>query len=121
MQNVLEISCRNSFFVFASIVLTIIHASMSKDNFDKWGWRIPFLLGVLVLVFGMRMRRLLKETPIFKNYDNFENDNASKEFNPTKRALKQNKLEIIVIAIHNAYGAMIYSSLFVWMPVYLSR
>jgi MFS family permease len=38
---------------------------MSHDAFFAWGWRIPFLLSVVVIIAGVVIRRELAETPAF--------------------------------------------------------
>lgn len=43
-----------------------ISSSMSKEHFDAWGWRIPFLLSAVVVALGLFLRTRLKETPAFE-------------------------------------------------------
>jgi MFS transporter, MHS family, shikimate and dehydroshikimate transport protein len=43
-----------------------ISSSMSKDSFEAWGWRIPFLLSAVVVGLGLLLRSRLKETPVFE-------------------------------------------------------
>ena len=43
-----------------------LSSSMSKANFDAWGWRIPFLLSAVVVTLGLFLRSRLKETPAFE-------------------------------------------------------
>lgn len=38
---------------------------MSKENFLSWGWRIPFLVSLLLLGMGLYVRARLAETPVF--------------------------------------------------------
>ena len=33
----------------------------------SWGWRIPFLLGIIIALFGYFLRKGIDETPVFKN------------------------------------------------------
>jgi metabolite-proton symporter len=40
-------------------------SSMDEKAFLSWGWRIPFLLGVLLLLVGMFIRMKIMESPIF--------------------------------------------------------
>lgn len=40
-------------------------SSMDEKAFLAWGWRIPFLLGILLLGVGMFIRLKLMESPIF--------------------------------------------------------
>ena len=39
---------------------------MSAKDFAEWGWRIPFLISVILLVFSVYIRLKLNETPIFQ-------------------------------------------------------
>jgi MFS family permease len=38
---------------------------MPADQFSSWGWRIPFLLSVIVVILGYIIRRQVDETPVF--------------------------------------------------------
>jgi MHS family shikimate/dehydroshikimate transporter-like MFS transporter len=40
-------------------------SSMEEKAFLTWGWRVPFLLGVLLLVVGMFIRMKIIESPVF--------------------------------------------------------
>jgi metabolite-proton symporter len=42
---------------------------VSPDDFLAWGWRIPFLASLLLVVFGLWIRRGVDETPLFKELD----------------------------------------------------
>lgn len=41
-------------------------ALLPDDSFTSWGWRIPFLLSVLVMMFGLWLRTGVEESPEFK-------------------------------------------------------
>jgi metabolite-proton symporter len=55
--------------VAAGLLLSLLTFSLSSrlpvQQFESWGWRIPFLLSSLVVVLGIVLRASLKETPIF--------------------------------------------------------
>src|SRR4029078_12184719 len=48
----------------AAIFLPLAHY-MDKDAFNSWGWRIPFLMSVVVIIAGYIIRRKVDETPAF--------------------------------------------------------
>lgn len=50
----------------ASLTLTGLAFFLSEEAFASWGWRIPFLMGVLLLVVGVIIRTKLEETPAFR-------------------------------------------------------
>ena len=39
---------------------------IDKENFANWGWRIPFLVSILLLVFSVYIRLKLNESPLFQ-------------------------------------------------------
>ena len=39
---------------------------MSEETIYSWGWRIPFLIGGVLGLIGVYLRRYLTETPVFK-------------------------------------------------------
>jgi MFS family permease len=43
-------------------VATLVHLLLPKDIVDTWGWRIPFVLGIVVAPVGMLIRRRIDET-----------------------------------------------------------
>lgn len=48
------------------VVILLVQNSMSVQNFSNWGWRIPFLISLLLVGVSMYMRLRMKESPIFK-------------------------------------------------------
>src|SRR6476660_5639337 len=46
----------------AAVFLPLAHY-MHEDQFNSWGWRIPFLLSFVVIVAGYIIRRAVQETP----------------------------------------------------------
>ena len=55
--------------LIATGLLAWIAAVLSPEEFQAWGWRLPFLASVLLVVFGLWIRRGVGETPVFKELD----------------------------------------------------
>src|SRR6201990_780454 len=49
----------------AAIIGFTLNAMMPPDTIAAWGWRIPFLIGCLIIPFIFVLRRTLEETPAF--------------------------------------------------------
>ena len=45
--------------------ITLVTVALSGEQFQEWGWRIPFLLSLLLVMFGLWLRRGVEETPTF--------------------------------------------------------
>jgi MFS family permease len=42
----------------------LLTRTMSQDSIAEWGWRIPFLIGLLIAPVGLYVRRRLREAPL---------------------------------------------------------
>lgn len=51
--------------VLSTLVLTLF-ATLPDDQFYSWGWRVPFLLSVIVVAVGLYLRARVKESPEFE-------------------------------------------------------
>ena len=51
--------------IFAAAVFIPLARFMPHDAFMAWGWRVPFLLSVVVIIAGYVIRRGVDETPAF--------------------------------------------------------
>jgi MFS family permease len=61
----IQVSVAGGFLLCLVMVLGCRHA-MSKDAFEAWGWRIPFLASLLMLAISLYIRMKLSESPVFK-------------------------------------------------------
>ncbi|HUC49167.1 MAG TPA: MFS transporter [Xanthobacteraceae bacterium] len=52
--------------VSASAMFSLVTMLLSDADFKSWGWRIPFLLSVLLVAIGLFVRARLPETPVFE-------------------------------------------------------
>ncbi|MGI3228175.1 MFS transporter [Streptomyces sp. GTA36] len=56
----------NSGTLAASGLWAILLAVLSEDQLLSWGWRLPFLLSLGLMIFAVWIRRSLKESPVFE-------------------------------------------------------
>ncbi len=52
-------------FIAANSLFLILGTMMTTDQFFAWGWRIPFLLSVVLVGVGLWVRLKITETPAF--------------------------------------------------------
>ncbi len=52
--------------ILAAAVFLPLAAVLPEDQFQSWGWRIPFLLSAVVVFAGYIIRRRVDETPAFQ-------------------------------------------------------
>jgi MFS family permease len=47
------------------IVILVVRAMVGEEAFKQWGWRIPFLLSIVLVAMSYYIRVRLKESPLF--------------------------------------------------------
>jgi MFS family permease len=60
----IQITATFGFFISLVVVLTT-QSSMSPADFQRYGWRIPFLISIFMLAISLYIRLKMKESPIF--------------------------------------------------------
>lgn len=55
--------------ITANLMFLIITAVVPDDAFLEWGWRIPFLFSIVLVILGFWLRRQIDETPQFKKIE----------------------------------------------------
>jgi len=57
--------------LFAALLVVIgTRTAMGEDAFKAWGWRIPFLVSLLLLIVSLWIRMQLDESPVFVKMKN---------------------------------------------------
>ncbi|HCT1451846.1 TPA: MFS transporter [Staphylococcus aureus] len=54
-------------YIAASIMIAVLTFFLTDEQMASFGWRIPFLLGLFLGLFGLYLRRKLEESPVFEN------------------------------------------------------
>src|SRR5262252_575290 len=60
----IQITATLGLFVSLLVILATQN-SMSKEDFADWGWRIPFLISIVLVSVSLYIRLKMKESPIF--------------------------------------------------------
>ncbi|MFO0998322.1 MAG: MFS transporter [Alphaproteobacteria bacterium] len=53
-------------FFLALLVIGVCRVTMEAKDFAEWGWRGPFLVSIILLVFSVYIRLKLQESPVFQ-------------------------------------------------------
>ena len=60
----IQITATLGLFVSLLVILAT-QQSMSKEDFAAYGWRIPFLISIILVIISLYIRLKMKESPIF--------------------------------------------------------
>ncbi|MFQ3666090.1 MAG: MFS transporter, partial [Sphingomonadaceae bacterium] len=53
-------------FLLCLVVVLACRWALTEEQFEAWGWRLPFLLSFFMLVISLYIRLKLSESPVFK-------------------------------------------------------
>lgn len=51
--------------LFSTLQIALLQKYLSPEEFQSWGWRVPFWVSLLLLMIAIYIRRSLEETPVF--------------------------------------------------------
>src|SRR5882724_999367 len=103
--------------LFLSLVIIVICRATFADQFDIWGWRIPFLVSIVLLAISVYIRLQLRESPAFLEIKNQGKLSAA----PLAEAFgKWTNLKVVLLALFGAtagqavvwYGGQFYALFF---------
>jgi MFS family permease len=93
--------------ILATGLLFLLQSGMSKEDFASWGWRVPFLLSVVLIVVGYLIRRAVGESPVFKEIAQRKAESKA----PLGELFRKNKKEVVLAALifiaNNAAGYLL--------------
>lgn len=94
----IQITATLGLFVSLAVILTVQNL-MSKASFSAWGWRVPFLISLLLVGVSLYIRLRMKESPIFQHVKSAGMTSAQ----PLKEAFTQwDNLKRVLISLFGA-------------------
>lgn len=79
-------------------VFQLMTTILSEEAFQAWGWRVPFLLGALLLAVGYFIRRAIDETPAYEEAVRAEEEGAAKQTKvPVFEAIRRHPRNFLVV------------------------
>jgi MHS family proline/betaine transporter-like MFS transporter len=102
--------------LLGSAIASVITNVLTDAQVQSFGWRIPFILGLLIGIIGLFLRSGLDESPAFKKMK--EAGELAKT--PIKDAFKYHWKEILTVIGATCVGSINFYLIFVYLTTYLS-
>jgi MFS family permease len=81
------------------VVILVVQNSMSASTFASWGWRVPFIISIVLVGVSLYIRIRMKESPIFQHIKSTGMTSAQ----PLKEAFtKWSNLKRVLISLFGA-------------------
>ncbi|GAA4943382.1 metabolite-proton symporter [Actinomycetospora succinea] len=78
--------------ILANLVFLTVSTSTTKEQFLSWGWRIPFLLSIVLVGVGFFVRLKVDESPVFEHL----RDQRARRSSPMLAVLRDQPRALIV-------------------------
>ncbi|MEK8069594.1 MFS transporter [Rhodococcoides navarretei] len=75
--------------------LALCTGLLSEEQFEAWGWRIPFLISFVLILVGFYIRRRVEETPVFKELS----ERKERNHTPVRALWRTNKKQVMLAAL----------------------
>jgi MFS family permease len=106
-----------TFGLFLSLLVILICRISLGDEFDLWGWRIPFLVSIVLLAISVYIRLQLKESPAFLD---LKKQGRLSKAPLTEAFARWSNLKLVILALVGAtagqavvwYGGQFYALFF---------
>jgi len=112
-----QFSSQGASTLLASAFGVVLTSTLSQGDLESWGWRIPFLFGMLIGPIGLYIRRHVDETPEFER---LKAEPAQASVSPIREVLTTQK-ERLLISIGSLVLTTTANYMILYMPTYASR
>ncbi|EIE99023.1 MFS transporter [Saccharomonospora glauca] len=93
--------------VLATGVLWVTTSVTTPEQFEAWGWRVPFLLSVMLVGLGYLIRRSVEESPVFQEMLRRKKESSAPLRDLFRRNAKEVLLTALVFVANNAAGYLV--------------
>lgn len=85
--------------VLSLVIILLCRLNMSAEDFGSWGWRIPFLVSVILLAISVYIRLKLQESPVFMK---IKSEGTTSKAPLSESFTNAHNLKIVLLALFGA-------------------
>ena len=104
--------------LFSTLQIALLRVYLSPEEFEAWGWRIPFWISLLLLIIAFQARRSLEETPVFLELINKTKNVESQLLNNFKNPEIRKRMFLLFFCISSS-GAVLFFCVQVYTAIFL--
>ncbi|MDN6405310.1 MFS transporter, partial [Corynebacterium sp.] len=93
--------------ILATSFMYLLTTNMDEDTFQAWGWRIPFLSSIVLIVIGYIIRRAVEESPVYTQMQERAKEASTPLSELCRHHWRRVLLAAFIFAGNNAAGYMI--------------
>ncbi|MBM6623522.1 MHS family MFS transporter [Micrococcaceae bacterium RIT802] len=93
--------------ILATFTIWVLTTIIGNEAFLTWGWRVPFLFSIVLIIVGYVIRRSVEESPVFAALQERKKESSA----PLGQLFKHNTREVVLTALifiaNNAAGYLL--------------
>jgi MFS transporter, MHS family, shikimate and dehydroshikimate transport protein len=98
--------------VLGNTSFLILSAVLGESAFGAWGWRIPFLLSVVLIGVALYIQLRLEDTPVFRQLQERQEQSGEERGSPVVEVLRDHPKQVLLAAgaffvVNGAFYVMI--------------
>jgi MFS family permease len=102
----------------STLQIAFLQQWLSPEEFEAWGWRVPFWISILLLLIAFKARMALEETPVFLELSKHTEKNESQLMNNFKDPEIRKKMFLLFFCISSS-GAILFFCVQVYTAIFL--
>ncbi|MBF6332860.1 MFS transporter [Nocardia transvalensis] len=103
--------------LLATGVLALLGRGVTNAQFLDWGWRIPFLLSIVLVLGGLWLRHSVAESPIFLEAQ----QRAATVRAPVRVVLERHRTQVLIAALADVGEKATYYTFNIFLLAYLTK
>jgi MFS transporter, MHS family, proline/betaine transporter len=107
--------------ILGALAAFTVTALLSKQEIHAWGWRLPFVFGLLIAPVGLYLRRSLDETAAFQAEAGRRNRECAQPKAPLLRIFRNHGRSLFVGFCVAVLWAVAVYVLMIYLPTYVQR
>lgn len=111
--------------LFSTLQIAFLRGHLSPEEFQSWGWRVPFWISIILLLIAFKARAALEETPIFLEMAKGGQEPESQLVNNFKDPEIRKRMFLLFLCVSSSgailfFCVQVYTSIFLKTTVQLS-
>ena len=104
--------------LFSTLQIAVLRNHLSAEEFQSWGWRVPFWISILLLLVAFRARMALEETPVFLELIEKGQKTESQLLNNFKDPEIRKRMILLFLCVSSS-GAILFFCVQVYTAIFL--
>ena len=104
--------------LFSTLQIALLRNYLSPEDFQSWGWRVPFWISIALLLIAFKARMALEETPVFLELSKTHRQSESPLLNNFRDPETRKRMFLLFFCI-SAGGAVLFFCVQVYTAIYL--